>query len=193
MPEEEDGWQSVPPMDSGDEDEEENEQQSWGDDAAESPDDEMDTIPTLDPKWRNAFQGLSYIGYLEDSVQIPYHEFKVRTLKTGEKIEVTSLVQILEQSVGYHRAYRAAVAAAGLMLVDGKPLLVGSKREGVIEQRYRYIIDNWHDYVIDLLYDKINSLEGQVLEIMKELGIYDSRHEVVQVPQSEATGPVVRE
>ena len=30
--------------------------------------------------WRQKFEGLAYIGYLEDLVEIPGHSFHVRTL-----------------------------------------------------------------------------------------------------------------
>lgn len=144
---------------------------------------------TFDPRWRNPFEGLTYLGYLEADVEIPYHSFKVRTLTTGEKIKVVQMIRELEDSIGYPRAYRAAVVAAGLTLVDGKPLLVGQKNLDVISQRYRYVTDNWYDYVIDILYDKINELEGQVLEVLKELGVYKNRREVVQVAEAEVANP----
>ena len=164
------------------------EPKAWG--APEPEEEEQDTSSTFDPKWRNPFEGLTYLGYLSARVEIPYHTFTVRTLKTGEKIKVTELIQHLEPSISYARAYRAAVVAAGLLLVDGKPLLTGSKQVDAIAQRYRYITDNWHDPVIDILYGKINDLEGKVLEVLKELGVYEPSREVVQVDEVEVTGQV---
>lgn len=155
----------------------------------EAAEDELVWTDTFDGRWREAFQGLVYIGYLEGDVTIPYHSFKVRTLTTGEKIKVVQMIRDIENSIGYPRAYRAAVVAAGLMLVDGKPLLVGQKNLDVIPQRYRYVTDNWYDYVIDILYDKINELEGKVLEVLKELGVYQGRREVAQVPEAEVANP----
>src|SRR3954471_19985771 len=151
-------------------------------------DDELIWQDTFDERWRNAFEGLVYLGKLEGDVDIPYHSFRVKTLTTGEKIKVVALVREHEDSIGYARAYRAAVVSAGLVLVDGKPLLVGQKNLDVIPQRYRYLTDNWFDYVIDILYDKINELEGQVLEVLKELGVYKNRREVAQVAEAEVAG-----
>lgn len=144
---------------------------------------------TFDSRWRNPFEGLAYLGHLEGDVEIPYHSFKVRTLTTGEKIKVIAMISDMENSVNYPRAYRAAVVAAGLTLVDGKPLLVGQKSLDVIPQRYRYITDNWYDFVIDILYEKIDELEGKVLEVLKELGVYQARREVVQVAEAEVANP----
>lgn len=195
MPDENDGWQEFAPSAPKDTDDEWNEGDPWEGqgDAPEPPPEKTDepsqAFTAFDGRWRNEFEGLSYLGHLEETVRIPYHTFSVRTLKTGEKIRIIEMVQHLESSIGYARAYRAAVVAAGLLLVDGKPLLVGRKSESVIAQKYQYLIDNWYDYVIDILYDKINQLEGNVLQVLKELGVYDARREVVQVDVAEVTGP----
>ena len=187
MPEEESEWTEFKPQDRDEDDE------AWAsqvgtdpnEDLAEPDDSGLEWMNSFDGRWRNEFEGLAYLGHLEAEVKIPYHSFTVRTLTTGEKIRVVSMVREHEDSIGYARAYRAAVVAAGLVLVDGKPLLVGQKNLDVIPQRYRYITDNWYDYVIDILYDKINELEGQVLEVLKELGVYQTRREVVQVDEAE--------
>lgn len=144
-----------------------------------------ETFSSFDPKWRRAFEGLTYLGHLETEVKIPYHSFVVRTLTTGEKIKVTELIKHLENSIGYARAYRAAVVAAGLVLVDGQPLLVGSRKIDAISQKFQYLIDNWYDFVIDTLYDKINQLEGNVVAVLKELGVYEEERKVAQVESAE--------
>lgn len=136
-------------------------------------------FPIFDTKWQQAFEGLSYIGHLEAKVEIPYHTFTVRTLTVGEKIKIAELIKDLEGSLGYARAYRAAVAAAGTVLVDGQPLLVGSRKVDSISQKYQYMIDNWHDFVIDILYEKINELEGKVIKVLEELGIFNAEKQTV--------------
>lgn len=187
MPEEEQGqWQEFnaqepDPDDSG-----------WGAESPppeEQPEEDMEFFESFNPEWRQPFQGLVYLGHLEGKVEIPYHSFTVKTLTTGEKIKVVELIRHLEDSIGYARAYRAAIVAAALLTVDGKPLLVGSKNVEAISQRYRYITDNWYDFVVDLIYEKVNEMEGQVLEVLKELGIYDVRREVAQVDEAEGGIP----
>lgn len=138
-------------------------------------------VPIFDPKWQTAFEGLAYVGHLEATVTIPYHSFTVRTLTVGEKIKIAEMIKHLEDSLGYARAYRAAVAAAGVVTVDGQPLLVGSRNIDAITQKFKYMIDNWHDFVIDTLYEKINELEGQVLQVLEELGIFSRPQTVAQV------------
>lgn len=142
---------------------------------------DLEFVPVFDPKWQTAFEGLAYVGHLESTVTIPYHSFVVRTLTVGEKIKVAEMIKHLEDSLGYARAYRAAVAAAGLVSVDGQPLLVGSRNIDAISQKFKYMIDNWHDFVIDIIYEKVNELEGQVLKVLEELGVFAVQQTVAQV------------
>lgn len=146
---------------------------------------ESEPTSTFDLRYRRPFEGLAYLGHLEGRVDIPYHSFIVRTLKAGEKIKIAEMIQALEPSIAYPRAYKAAVAAAGLVLVDGKPLLAGARHIDVLQQKYQYIIEHWYDWVIDLLYEKINELEGKVLEVLQEMGVIKERKEVVQTQQAE--------
>jgi hypothetical protein len=126
-------------------------------------------------KWKAKFEGLLYLGYLEKEVEIPFHKFIVKTLTAGEKINVSLITSELTNTLGYGRSYRAAVVAAGLVLVDGQKLIVAEKDVDVLRQKYNYVINSWHDPVIDILFEAINDLEGQVLEILQEL-------DIIQVP-----------
>src|SRR4051812_1732262 len=133
MPDDDDGWQTVvsAPRDEDVPDADwEKVAEEVGDsvEQADQPDNDEDYFQSFDGRWRQEFEGLAYLGHLEAEVKIPYHTFQVRTLKTGEKIRVVELIKPLEDSVGYARAYRAAVVAAALVLVDGQPLLVGSRK-----------------------------------------------------------------
>lgn len=122
-------------------------------------------------KWKAPFEGLLYLGHLEREVEIPFHKFVVRTLTAGEKINVSLITAELSDTLGYGRSYRAAVVAAGLVLVDGQKLIAAEKDVDVLRQRYDYVTTMWHDPVIDILFEAINELEGQVLEVLKELDI----------------------
>lgn len=148
-------------------------------------DNELDYFESFDPRWRDAFEGLLYLGHLEGTVKIDYHDFVVRTLTSGEKIEVIRITQELEGSLGYPRAYRAAVVAAGILLADARPIPVASRQVSAIRQKYRWVTDNWHDVVIDLLYAKINQLEGQVVRILEELGVAGEIRKITQVTVEE--------
>ena len=127
---------------------------------------------TFPDEWKRQFEGLLYLGHLEKKVtSIPFHEFTVRTLTVSDKLEISLLTKDYVDTSGYGRAYRAAVVAAGLQTVDGRSLVSSSKGINVLRQKYEYVVNGWYDPVIDLLFKEIDELEGQVLMVLKELGI----------------------
>lgn len=123
-------------------------------------------------EWRNDFEGLAYIGYLERVVPLPGHEVVLRTLLAGEKIQVVSIAQDLEGSVGYSRIYKAAAVAAALVSVDGRPIMIQEKNKGVVRQKFEFVINLWHDVVIDYLFPYVKDLEARQVQIMKDSGFF---------------------
>jgi hypothetical protein len=131
-------------------------------------------INTFPDEWKDEFEGLLFVGYLQKEVsRIPFHKFVVRTLTINEKLEISLLSKPYLDSVGYSRAYKAAVVAAGLVSVDGRDLIPSNKNINVIRQKYEYVINNWYDTVIDILYEEIDSLENRVVIVLQELGIIE--------------------
>jgi len=122
-------------------------------------------------EWKIPYEGLLYLGYLEKEVEIPFHKFIVRTLTSGEKIKISLITSELTDTLGYGRAYRSAVVAAGLVSVDGRKLIVSEKEVDTLTQRYNYVTASWRDPIIDILFEAINDLEGQVLTVLDELEI----------------------
>lgn len=126
-------------------------------------------------QWKDEFEGLLYLGYLRKEVKsVPFHTFVVRTLTVNDKLEVALACKEYQDSLSYGRAYRAAVVAAGLETVDGRDLVASSLNTNVFSQKLDYIVNNWYDGVIDVLYREIDQLEGKVLVILRELGILPS-------------------
>lgn len=144
----------------------------WGtEDLSQTESKGIDTFPD---EWKDEFEGLLYIGKLEKEVtSIPYHKFVVRTLTINEKLEVSLLAKPFIETIGYGRAYKASVVAAGLISVDGRDMIPLNKGFNVIRQKYEYVVNNWYDTVIDILYQEIEALETKVIVILQELGIIE--------------------
>jgi len=123
-------------------------------------------------EWKEPFEGLLYLGYLHKEIKkIPFHTFVVRTLTVNEKLEITLATKDYQDTVGYGRAYRAAVVAAGLESVDGRELIPSVKGTNTFRQKFEYVINSWYDGVIDVLFAEIDELEGQVFKVLQEIGI----------------------
>ena len=150
---------------------------------------EQEELVSFPDEWKREFEGLLYLGHLEKEVtSIPFHTFVVRTLTVNEKLEVSLLTKDYVDTIGYGRAYRAAVVAAGLQSVDGRALVPSTTQKNILRQKYEYVINGWYDPVIDLLYAEIDKLEGSVLTVLQELGILGTEKIVPIFEDEEQSG-----
>ena len=137
---------------------------------------------TFDDRWKKDFEGLLYLGKLEKEItSIPLHKFVVRTLTVNEQLEVLLITQPYADGIGYARAYKAAVVAAGLVNVDGKELIPTDKNSNVLRQKWDYVTNGWYEPVIDVLYEEIDQLHARMIEVCQEIGVLPSEDEVVKI------------
>lgn len=134
----------------------------------------------FDPQYEDDFEGLAYLGRLKAEVKHYGHTFEIKTLTTGEKLEVAELCLKFEGTIAYGLVYQTAVVAGGLLTVDGQAITVPSKREGIIEQKYRYVKSTWFEPVIRVLYKDMDNLEGRSLELIQELGVVGGERKVAR-------------
>jgi len=131
-------------------------------------------IDSFPEEWKDDFEGLLFLGYLQREVtKVPFHKFVVRTLTINEKLEISLLTKPYLDTVGYARSYKSAIVAAGLVSVDDRDLIPGNKNINVVRQKYDYVVNNWYDTIIDILYEEIDSLENRVIMVLQELGIIE--------------------
>lgn len=157
----------------------------WNDtDSLKSNKIEGKTLDTFPGEWRDDFRGLAFLGYLTDVVTIPQHEFVLKTLSVGEKIQVSQIVRPHEGTLGYGKAFKTAIVAASLVSIDGEAIMVAEKKVSVILQKYRYVVNTFYEPIVDLLYLRCVQLENRQLEVMKELGVFNN--ETVETDQVEA-------
>jgi len=137
---------------------------------------------TFDTKWQKDFEGLLYLGKLEKEITtIPMHKFVVRTLTVNEQLEVLLITQPYADGIGYAKAYRAAVVAAGLVSVDGKELVPTDKNSNILRQKWDYVTNGWYEPVIDILYEEIDGLHARMIEVCQEIGVLPKEEDVVQI------------
>jgi len=149
-------------------------------------------VNTFPDEWKDEFEGLLFLGKLQREVtRIPFHKFVVGTLTVNDKLEISLLTKPYLDTIGYGRSYKAAVVAAGLVSVDGKELIPGNRNLNIIQQKYDYVVGNWYDAVIDILYEEIEILENRVVLVLQELGIIDQviPFDIFQETQEETDTP----
>jgi hypothetical protein len=129
--------------------------------------------PEFDPRHREDFDGLLYLGALSHEFVWAGHRFKIRTLTTGELLEVALAQRAYRDSLGDSRAYVTAAVAACIVLVDGKPLprpITTDISDTEFSNKFGYVRDHWYSWVVDAVYEEFMKLEARATEILEAMG-----------------------
>lgn len=138
-------------------------------DASES---EEPTLPEFDPRWRNEFEGLLFLGALTKEFEWMGHRFTIKTLSTEELLEVSLLVKEWQNSLGEVKAYQAAMVSACLVKVDGKSMpqpLSRDPGDSPVRNRMNLVL-RWFPTTLDAVYEQYLTLENNVAEVMDAMG-----------------------
>lgn len=130
-------------------------------------------LPEFDPRHREAFEGVLYLGRLTQTVSLYGHTFVVRTLTTEENAEIALIVKPYEGLPAANMVYQAAVVAAGLVSVDGQPLpgaITVDKTGELTTIKYPYVAKNYMPPVKEAIYNKIFALEVKARHALLALG-----------------------
>ncbi len=145
-------------------------QPATDDELSSEPEEEL---PEFDPKFREDFDGLLFIGKLTDEFTWLGHKFVIRTLVTDEILEVGLIHKKYAESLADVKAYQAAIVAACVVTVDGRPLSVPITNElddTELLNKFFYVKRSWFPPVLDVLYDKYLSLEERADKVLRAMG-----------------------
>lgn len=130
-----------------------------------------DPLPEFDERHREEFSGLMFLGALSKKFSWAGHRFQIRTLTSGELLEVGLLQKAYRDTIADSRAYVTCLVAACVVLVDGKalpqPLGPG---ESALDVRVRFVLDNWYTWTVDAVYEEYLLLEARVNDILAAMG-----------------------
>lgn len=131
-------------------------------------------LPEFDPRHREPFQGLMFLGALSKTYTWLGHKFEIRTLTTEEVLAVALITAKYESTMGSQRAYVTAVVALAVQTVDDEHLPFPYKKDDLgnayAEGRFNYVKANWFPYTIDAIYTEYLVLENTVREVFAEMG-----------------------
>jgi hypothetical protein len=130
-------------------------------------------IPEFDPRVKEDFEGLMYLGRLTDEFKWLGHHFVIRTLTVDEILEVGILHRLYSETVSDTKAYQAAVVAACVITVDGKALPMPLSTEPTdtdLINKFRYVKRSWYPQTLDAIYERYLLLEAKVDEVIKAMG-----------------------
>lgn len=137
----------------------------------EAPEPSREKIPEFDPRHKQAFEGLLWVGHLTQQLTLFGHSFEISTPTTGERLEMGPLTQPFQGTPTGTIAYQAILVAAYLRKVDDKPLPepIGPRDSG-LPGRFAWVQDQLRRPVVEALFDKVLLLENQVDEVLEDMG-----------------------
>lgn len=138
-------------------------------------DDEVvaEPLPEFDPEFRKPFEGLLYLGKLQQTFHWMGHTFVIKTLTTDEILEVGLVHAQYVGTMGEAKAYQAAVVAACIVSVDGSPPplpITNEPDDTLLRARFDYVKRSWFPPTVDAIYDRYLVLEKQMFDVLEELG-----------------------
>jgi hypothetical protein len=129
-------------------------------------------LPEFDPKHRQDFEGLLYLGRLTHEFEWLGHKFLIRTLAVDETLEIGLVTQPYNGTVSEPKAYQAAVVAACVVKVDGKPMpvpLSDDPGDSALLNRME-TVKRWFPPTLDKVYEEFMLLEDRVVKVLDAMG-----------------------
>lgn len=135
----------------------------------ESSTDEIDT--KFDPRYREPFVGLLYLGHLSETVTKYGHTFELETPSQRERLEAGILHKRFVNTISGEIGWAAIVVGLYLRSVDGQdlPEPIGPAAETRVAERYNWVIDNVRGQIINDLFNECLLLDAKVDEVLDEL------------------------
>lgn len=133
---------------------------------------EEEPLPEFDPKWRDEFEGLIFIGALTRTFSYLGHQFIIRTLTVDEILEIGLLTKPYRGTLGDTKAYQAAVTAACVVSVDGNNLpipITNEVSDTLLLNRFNYVKRHWFPPILDAIYEQYLVLENTVDSVLKSM------------------------
>lgn len=124
----------------------------------------------FDPRYKDPFLGLLYLGKLTDTVRKFGHTFTLETPSQAVRLETGLVHKKYANTLTSELAWAAITVAAYLTNVDGTilPQPIGPHDTGIVA-RVAWILDNLHNFVIQSLYEDCLILEARVSQTLQEL------------------------
>jgi hypothetical protein len=118
--------------------------------------------------------GLMWLGHLERQFTYGGHHFVIRTLKLGEELAVSQVIDEWKDTLGLGKAGTAATVAAALERVDHQPLHERLNRDVTANIRDKFLAiineDNgWYWPMVEIVFNEYSSLQLRQAELFNDL------------------------
>lgn len=127
----------------------------------------------FDPKVKQEFEGLLFVGALTTTFDYLGHRFVLRTLTQDELLEIALAIKPYVDTSAEVKANMMAIVAACVVSVDGRALphpITLDTGDTVFQNHWRYVRANWYPPVIDAVFNQYVVLEWKVQEVIAAMG-----------------------
>lgn len=136
-------------------------------------DDTPNETGPFDPRYKEDFEGLAFLGALEARFSYIGHRFHIRTLTVNEILAVAQVMKEHVGTVGEMRAHATAMVALSVVSVDGiglpAPFEEGGSEYAWAQQRFDYVKAKWFPFTVDYVYERYLLLEARVNQVLAEM------------------------
>lgn len=134
-------------------------------------DDTSDIDTKFDPRYREPFVGLLYLGHLQKRVVLYGHSFDLKTPSQRERLEAGVLHKRYANTISSEISWAAIVVALYLQEVDDRslPEPIGPAVETKVQDRFNWVVDNIKGEIINQLFEECLLLDAQVANTLSEL------------------------
>jgi hypothetical protein len=127
----------------------------------------------FDPKHRDSFTGLLFVGHLDEDFELFGHRFVISSPTQTERLQIGPVIKEFSDTITGELAYQAAMVAAYLKSVDGKDLpqpILTNARDTALRERFNWVTDNLRRPVINAVSDRCMMLEAEIEDTLDAMG-----------------------
>lgn len=126
-------------------------------------------LPVFNEKHKLPLEGLLYLGRLEREFSWGGHRFQIKTLTSGDRMQLASLTRPYMGTTEEARAWVTAQAALCVIRVDGhKPVTPMSQDDDVAYEQFQWAL-RLYPWTIDAIFAHLLDLEAQAKEVADEM------------------------
>lgn len=127
----------------------------------------------LSPEEEVMFASLLTCGRRSKTIKILDHTVVVESLNNDDDMRIGLFVKEYQGSIGDHRAYQVAVAAAGIRTFDGRPLATtvyqGVDESALFDEKVA-IVRKMYPFVTKRIFDAVIDAEKEFVGLVERLG-----------------------
>jgi hypothetical protein len=127
----------------------------------------------FDPKHKEAFSGLLYVGQLDDEFMRFGHKFRIVTPSQTERLQVGPIIKEFRDTITAEIAFQTAIVALYLQSVDDQPLpqpIMINAKDTALRDRFNWVSENMRRQVIYAICDQCMILDDEVDAILDAMG-----------------------